>query len=69
MGLACINVESKDAIQAAVVELEKAGCVQRQITDKDGKFGFTECVIRDYLRPANCRQKGGSRLNCCQETR
>ena len=48
-GLARINAEGKDAIRAAVVELEKAGYVQRwQTTDKAGKFGANEYVIREY---------------------
>ena len=48
-GLARINAEGKDAIRAAVVELEKAGYVQRrQTTDKAGKFGSNEYVIREY---------------------
>lgn len=48
-GLARINAEGKDAIRAAVVELEKAGYVQRhQTTDKAGKFGSNEYIIREY---------------------
>ena len=48
-GLAYINAEGKDAIRAAVAELEKAGYVQRrQTTDKAGKFGANEYVIREY---------------------
>ena len=48
-GLARINAEGKDAIRAAVAELEKAGYVQRrQTTDKAGKFGANEYVIREY---------------------
>ena len=48
-GLARINAEGKDAIRAAVVELEKAGYVQRrQTTDKTGKFAANEYVIREY---------------------
>lgn len=48
-GLARINAEGKDAIRAAVVELEKVGYVQRrQTTDKDGKFAANEYVIREY---------------------
>ena len=48
-GLARINAEGKDAIRAAVVELEKAGYVQRrQTTDKDGKFAANEYIIREY---------------------
>ena len=48
-GLARINAEGKDAIRAAVVELEKAGYVQRrQTTDKTGKFGANEYIIREY---------------------
>ena len=39
---------SKDAIRAAVVELEKAGYVfRRQTTDKVGKFGANEYIIRE----------------------
>ena len=42
-GLARINAEGKDAIRAAVVELEKAGYVQRRQTiDRAGKFGSNE---------------------------
>ncbi len=48
-GLARINAEGKDAIRAAVVELEKAGYVQRrQTTDKVGKFSANEYIIREY---------------------
>ncbi len=48
-GLARISLEGKDAIRAAVVELEKAGYVQRhQTTDKAGKFGANEYIIREY---------------------
>ena len=48
-GLACINAEGKDAIRAAVVELEKAGYVQRcQTISKDGKFASNEYIIREY---------------------
>lgn len=48
-GLARINSEGKDAIRAAVVELEQAGYVQRrQTVDKKGKFGANEYVIREY---------------------
>ena len=48
-GLARINSEGKDAIRAAVVELEKAGYVQRsQTTDKAGKFASNEYIIREY---------------------
>ncbi len=47
-GLARINCEGKDAIRAAVVELENAGYVQRsQTTDKVGKFGANEYIIRE----------------------
>jgi hypothetical protein len=47
-GLAYINAEGKDAIRAAVVELEKAGYVQRsQTIDKDGKFSSNEYIIRE----------------------
>lgn len=48
-GLARINAEGKDAIRAAVNELERAGYVQRrQTTDKAGKFGANEYIIREY---------------------
>lgn len=48
-GLARINAEGKDAIRAAVVELENAGYVQRrQTTEKDGKFSVNEYIIREY---------------------
>ena len=48
-GLARISLEGKDAIRAAVVELEKAGYVQRrQTTDKKGKFASNEYIIREY---------------------
>lgn len=47
-GLARISLEGKDAIRAAVVELERAGYVQRrQTTDKAGKFGTNEYIIRE----------------------
>lgn len=48
LGLARINAEGKDAIRAAVVELEKAGYVfRRQTTDKVGKFSANEYIIRE----------------------
>ena len=48
-GLARISLEGKDAIRATVVELEKAGYIQRhQTTGKDGKFGSNEYIIREY---------------------
>ena len=48
-GLARISLEGKDAIRAAVVELERAGYVQRrQTTDKAGKFSVNEYIIREY---------------------
>ncbi|NCE66193.1 helix-turn-helix domain-containing protein [Pseudoflavonifractor sp. 524-17] len=51
-GLARISLEGKDAIRAAVVELEKAGYIHRsQTTDKTGKFSSNEYIIREY--PAN----------------
>lgn len=47
-GLAKINKESKDAIRSAVVELEKAGYVQRrQSCGPDGKFSHNEYVIHE----------------------
>ena len=48
-GLARISLEGKDAVRAAVVELEKAGYIHRsQTTDKAGKFGSNEYIIREY---------------------
>ena len=48
-GLARISLEGKDAIRAAVVELEKAGYIQRgQTTDEAGKFSGNEYIIREY---------------------
>ena len=48
-GLAQINAEGKDAIRAAIVELERAGYVYRhQTTDKNGKFSTNEYIIREY---------------------
>ncbi len=47
-GLAKINAEGKDAIRAAIVELEQAGYIQRrQTTDKNGKFAANEYIIRE----------------------
>ena len=48
-GLSRISLEGKDAIRAAVVELEKAGYIHRsQTTDKAGKFSSNEYIIREY---------------------
>ena len=48
-GLARISLEGKDAIRATVVELEKAGYIQRrQTTSRDGKFSSNEYIIREY---------------------
>ena len=48
-GLAKINAEGKDAIRAAIVELERAGYVcRRQTTDKNGKFSANEYILREY---------------------
>ncbi len=50
-GLARISLEGKDAVRAAVVELEKAGYIHRsQTTDKAGKFGSNE-----YIHPGVAR--------------
>ena len=47
-GLARISLEGKDAIRAAVVELEKAGYIHRsQTTDKAGKFSSNEYIIHE----------------------
>lgn len=48
-GLARISLEGKDAVRATIVELEKAGYIhRRQTTDKAGKFGSNEYIIREY---------------------
>lgn len=48
-GLARISLEGKDAIRAAVMELENAGYIHRsQTTDKSGKFSSNEYIIREY---------------------
>ena len=58
-GLASINSEGKDAIRAAVAELERAGYIQRrQTVDKDGKFGNNEYIIREYPVSAQKPQEG-----------
>ena len=58
-GLASINSEGKDAIRAAVAELERAGYIQRrQTVDKDGKFSNNEYIIREYPVSAQKPQEG-----------
>lgn len=60
-GLARISLEGKDAIRAAVVELEQAGYVQRrQTTDKAGKFSSNEYIIRERPTPQELPPKGPS---------
>ena len=60
-GLARISLEGKDAIRAAVVELEQAGYVQRrQTTDKAGKFSSNEYIIREWPNPEKLPPKGPS---------
>lgn len=47
-GLARISLEGKDAIRAAVVELEKAGYIQRSRTrNEKGHLQGTEYIIRE----------------------
>lgn len=47
-GLACINKESIDAIRSAVVELEKAGYIERSRTHQEnGKFGGNNYVVHE----------------------
>lgn len=51
-GLAKINQEGKDAIRAAVVELERAGYIYRcQTVDQTGKFSSNEYIIRERPVP------------------
>lgn len=60
-GLAKISLEGKDAIRATVVELEKAGYIQRrQTTGRDGKFGSNEYIIREYPASHEPPQEGPS---------
>lgn len=48
-GLAAINKEGKDAVRAAVQELEKAGYIQRRQTmDTSGKFSGNEYIVHEY---------------------
>ena len=47
-GLARICQEGKDAIRGAILELARAGYVQRrQTTDEEGKFSVNEYIIRE----------------------
>lgn len=60
-GLARINAEGKDAIRAAVVELEQAGYIQRQQKiDKAGKFSSNEYIIRECPVSVPAPQEGPS---------
>lgn len=60
-GLARISLEGKDAIRAAVVELERAGYVQRrQTTDRDGKFSTNEYIIREQPVTQELPEEGPS---------
>lgn len=50
-GLAAINKEGKDAVRAAVQELEKAGYIERRQTmDSGGKFSGNEYVVYESPR-------------------
>ena len=49
-GLACINLESKDAIRTAVVELERAGYVRRYQT-RGGSGIFSSNIYDIYEQP------------------
>lgn len=50
-GLAKINKEGKDAVRAAVQELEKAGYIERRQTmNSGGKFGGNEYVVYESPR-------------------
>ena len=60
-GLARINAEGKDAIRAAVVELEQARYIQRrQRIDKAGKFSGNEYIIRECPVSVPAPQEGAS---------
>ena len=51
-GLACICREGKDAVRAAVTELESAGYIQRRQThDETGAFAGNEYVIYEAPQP------------------
>ena len=53
-GLTYICREGRDAIQAAIAELEAAGYIRRQQRhDKNGKFGGNEYVIYESPLPEN----------------
>lgn len=53
-GLAKINKEGKDAVRAAVQELEKAGYIERrQKMDAGGKFSSNEYVVYESPRSAS----------------
>lgn len=62
-GLAKINQEGKDAIRAAVTELERAGYIyRRQTVDRAGKFSSNEYIIRERPVSAPVPPAGAGRL-------
>ena len=63
-GLANINKEGKDAVRAAVQELEKAGYIERRQTmDSGGKFGGNEYVVYESPRSVSPLSENPSTVN------
>ena len=69
-GLARISLEGKDAIRAAVVELEQAGYVQRrQTTTKRASSAATSISSGSGPTQRSCRRRGRLRLIRRRKTR
>lgn len=63
-GLANINKEGKDAVRAAVQELEKAGYIERRQTmDSGGKFSSNEYVVYESPRSVSPLSENPSTVN------
>lgn len=63
-GLANINKEGKDAVRAAVQELEKAGYIERRQTmDPGGKFSSNEYVVYESPRSVSPLSENPSTVN------